>query len=116
MSKLYGVEHEMMALELGQQVNQKYLSLARQVMNFEKQLFRQWVANVDTAALAYLKLNILARKPDTNKVVVNFSDGLLQLMRETRYLDRMGFEIPETALNITLQEEHYIKCALKRFT
>jgi len=30
------------------------------------------------------------------------------LIRESKYLDRMGFEIPETALNVTLQESKYV--------
>jgi hypothetical protein len=32
---------------------------------------------------------------------------LVRLIRETKYLDRMGFRIPETALNVSLQEEKY---------
>jgi dynein heavy chain, axonemal len=111
MAKLFSVEGEMMALELGQKVNQKYLALARQVMTFEKDLFKCWVGTIDSAALSYLKLNILTRNAETNNIIVNFSDGLVRLMRETRYLDRMGFDIPEVALNITLQEGSYIKCA-----
>ena len=35
---------------------------------------------------------------------------LIKLIRETRYLDRMGFNIPEIALNVTLQEEKYYSC------
>jgi Dynein heavy chain, N-terminal region 1 len=111
MAKLFSVEGEMMALELGQEVNQKYLALARHVMIFEKDLYKSWVGTIDSAALSYLKLNILTHKAESNEVVVNFSDGLVRLMRETRYLDRMGFDIPEVALNITLQEGSYIKCA-----
>jgi hypothetical protein len=36
-------------------------------------------------------------------VVVNFHGDLVELIRETRYLDRMGFAIPEIALNVALQ-------------
>ena len=39
---------------------------------------------------------------------VNFSPKLTMLIRESKYLDRMGFEIPETALNVTLQESKYV--------
>jgi dynein heavy chain len=38
---------------------------------------------------------------------VNFSPELKSLIRESKYLDHMGFTIPETALNVTLQEEKY---------
>lgn len=44
------------------------------------------------------------------RVSVNFSMQLIKLIRETRYLDRMGFNIPEIALNVTLQEEKYYSC------
>ncbi len=37
------------------------------------------------------------------RVEVNFHADLIQLIRETRYLDRMGFHIPEIALNVALQ-------------
>ncbi len=35
---------------------------------------------------------------------VNFSATLETLMREAKYLDRMGFTVPEKALNVTLQQ------------
>lgn len=46
----------------------------------------------------------------TGKIEVNFHTDLTQLIRETRYLDRMGFTIPDIALNITLQENKYHQC------
>ena len=41
------------------------------------------------------------------KIVVNFDPELTTLIRESKYLDRMGFPVPETALNVTLQEDKY---------
>ena len=35
---------------------------------------------------------------------------LTHIIRETRYLDRMTFTIPEVALNVTLQEDRYLQC------
>ena len=37
----------------------------------------------------------------------NFSPELLMIIRESKYLDRMGFVVPEAALNVTLQEDKY---------
>lgn len=113
MSKLYSVENEMMQLELGQAVHDKYMALARRVLAFEKHLYCEWLSGLEAAALTYLKQNILARDASTGRVQVNFSDGLIRLMRESRYLDRMGFDIPEVALNITLQEAAYLMCAMR---
>ena len=39
---------------------------------------------------------------------VNFSQELRTLMRESRYLDRMGYLIPDAAMNVTLQESQFL--------
>jgi dynein heavy chain len=38
---------------------------------------------------------------------VNFSRILAQVIREIKYLDAMGFHLPEFALSVTLQEDKY---------
>jgi dynein heavy chain len=38
---------------------------------------------------------------------VNFSKNLAQIIREIKYLDAMGFHLPEFALSVTLQEDKY---------
>jgi dynein heavy chain len=38
---------------------------------------------------------------------VAFSHDLKMIIRESRYLDKLGFKIPEAALNVTLQEGKY---------
>ena len=40
-------------------------------------------------------------------VLVDFHSDLILVIRETRYLDRMGFHIPEIALNVALQDDKY---------
>lgn len=40
-------------------------------------------------------------------IEVNFSRALVQIMSEIKYLDAMGFHLPEFALSITLQEDKY---------
>ncbi len=43
------------------------------------------------------------------RVDVNFSLELRSLIREARYLERLGLPIPEVALNVALQEGgHYL--------
>lgn len=44
----------------------------------------------------------------TDRVEVNFHSDLTRIIRETRYLDRMGFAMPEIALNVALQEDKYL--------
>ncbi|CAM9101409.1 unnamed protein product [Chrysoparadoxa australica] len=40
---------------------------------------------------------------------VNFAPELYLIIRESKYLDRMGFQVPEAALTVTLQEDKYHK-------
>jgi dynein heavy chain len=39
---------------------------------------------------------------------VSFSHDLKMIIKESRYLDKLGFRIPESALNVTLQEGKYL--------
>ena len=90
----------------GQEVEEKYKSFAKGIMYFEKDKFVEWSHNIQNLALHFLKQPVLAKDKD-GTVVVNFQEDLVLLMRETRYLDRMAFEVPDIALNTTLQEEKY---------
>lgn len=38
---------------------------------------------------------------------MNFDFNIIQLIKETRYLQRLGFEIPEPLTNICLKETYY---------
>ncbi|GMI47335.1 hypothetical protein TrCOL_g3071 [Triparma columacea] len=49
----------------------------------------------------------LAFKMPPPPYMSNFSPELLMIIRESKYLDRMGFPVPEAALNVTLQEDKY---------
>jgi len=52
--------------------------------------------------MEHLKKSILSEGPD-KKLFVNFHRDMWELIKETKLLDRMGFPVPETALNVTLQ-------------
>jgi dynein heavy chain len=100
---------EMMEEQVGRDVHDKYMSLAKQMMYFEKQWFNSWSESIDKVAMEHLKQPIL-REDGEGRISVNFHEDLSHLIRETRYLDRMGFKIPEVALNVTLQEDKYQMC------
>ena len=46
---------------------------------------------------------------DMRKYEVNFSPELKVIIREAKYLDRIGKEIPQTIINIALQEKDYFR-------
>ncbi|XP_067660223.1 dynein axonemal heavy chain 10-like [Haliotis asinina] len=43
------------------------------------------------------------------KYVVDFDPQLAEIVAETRYMEQLGFPVPELARNVALQEEKYIK-------
>ena len=45
--------------------------------------------------------------PGAGALVVNFDSEVLQLVREARYLARLGLPIPPTARGVLLQEEKF---------
>ena len=107
--------------------HRKYTDLAKAAMKYEKRLYGTWVEGADAVALVRLKEPVLrtgrpesgedaetsgeAKEPSAeDHVVVNFHPELIALLRESRYLDRMGFAIPETTLKVALQEDKFNAC------
>lgn len=112
-----------------QNVMAEYISFAKVIKEFCKQKYGDWQEKAYTTSLL-LQQSVLGpalvpiqdgenvedydsdsrisgmRLPDP-PYYVNFSDELLRLIRETKYLDRMGYKVPEAALNVALQEEKY---------
>ena len=54
----------------------------------------------------FLKKEIL-NKIDDNHHTVNFSDDFKILIKEAKHLEKMGYKIPKTIINISLQEREY---------
>ena len=100
------IEDQISKEMVGLEVQRKYTKLAKQMMNYERELFKKWADSVTHITLSNLKQPIL-KVNEQGIVVANFSRDLVEVMRETRYLDRMGFVVPEQALNLTLQEEKF---------
>ena len=103
--------------EKGQEAKVKYLVLAREIDLYIKERFAAWNRGVPEIATMCLKQSILGpvieQKPDQPYQLapppyhVNFAQELSMIIGESKHLDRMGFAIPEAALNVTLQEDKY---------
>ena len=124
MTRLQTDAAEAMAREpLADACARAYTDLAKTCMRYEKRLHGAWVEGADQTALRHLKSGVLkdvspesdsfgavGDAKDASSVVVNFHPELATLLRESRYLDRMGFAIPETALKVTLREDAFVQC------
>jgi dynein heavy chain len=110
---------EMLASEQGRAVTRKYLSVAKNMRSYEEQLYHQWCLTVEANSLQYLKKNILMltlENPKKNtaeatvsieKITINFRQELKDIIKETKYLDKMNLAVPEAAMNVALQEDKY---------
>ncbi|KAJ2996626.1 Dynein heavy chain 10, axonemal [Globomyces sp. JEL0801] len=105
---------EMVASDQGRAVTRKYLVVAKSMRAYEEQYYHQWCFSVESNSLQYLKNHILMRDQTQSstsnildKITVNFRMELKDIIKETKYLDKMGFSVPEAALNVALQEEKY---------
>ena len=43
------------------------------------------------------------------KYLVDFDPALSEIITETKYMEQLGFSVPELARNVALQEDKYIK-------
>lgn len=119
--------------DFGESVKEKYLVFARSVDSYVNDLYNDWESNVSSVAMDKLRQPILRsiapavaattlnatlsnknEHKDRGDFVlppppyrVSFSNELHMIIRECRYLDKLGFRIPEGALNVTLQDSKY---------
>ncbi|KAI9015067.1 dynein heavy chain and region D6 of dynein motor-domain-containing protein [Gaertneriomyces semiglobifer] len=82
-----------------------YNKLARALIEFEMLWYRTWYDVVDTAKTG-LQATLLVADADGN-LYVNFDPMILQLIKETRHMSRLGLEVPESVRNISLKELYY---------
>lgn len=58
---------------------------------------------------------LIVHHPKKPRLLVNFHMDLLQLMRETKYLQRLGIEVPQSAIDISIQVHSTGNVLLPRF-
>jgi dynein heavy chain len=97
----------------GKEVAKTYVSIAKVLTeSHEAQIFRTWSEKKTGEAIMMLKQPILRRENvgSSNPVYkVNFNPNLKVIIREARFLDRIGMEIPHTIINIALQDKEYAR-------
>lgn len=96
----------MLLSAMGKQIKLKYVEVARQMKDYATARFLNWREEIIATVTPSLKLNILRRDGD-DSYAVNFDMKIFDIIREAKYLDRLGFEVPQEALHITLQDEAY---------
>jgi len=96
--------------EAGKKVLNSYKSFYDvHLQPYEESKFKEWAEENTNIAIAMLKKIILKKHEDTQVYEIDFSPQLIMMIREAKYLDRLGKEPPKTILNVASQENEYIK-------
>ncbi|NXJ08832.1 DYH10 protein, partial [Odontophorus gujanensis] len=110
----------LLASERGKEVKQIYLQVAKRMKEYEDQKYEQWRDETEQMLPLLLKKTLLvvitvAEEPVTTEksvqFLVNFSPRLQEIIVETKYMEQLGFPVPEIARNVSLQEDKYLRYA-----
>uniref|UniRef100_A0A8C9QE97 Dynein axonemal heavy chain 10 n=1 Tax=Spermophilus dauricus TaxID=99837 RepID=A0A8C9QE97_SPEDA len=110
---------EILDSERGQEVKQKYLEVGRTMKDYEDHKYEQWKETTEQVLPNLMKKSLLTKTSANNEeastlekgaiFVINFSPALKEIIHETKYLEQLGFPVPELARNIALQEDKFLR-------
>ncbi|XP_074916070.1 dynein axonemal heavy chain 10 [Chelonoidis abingdonii] len=126
---------ELLAGERGKEVKQKYLEVAKRMKEYEDLKYDHWRDWTEQMLPVLLKKTLLAKVHSSGTIVqanskpsdqslhseevdtgekwsrftVNFSPKLQEVINETKYMEQLGFPVPEIARNVALQEDKFLR-------
>ena len=75
--------------------------------SYEEDRYERWRATTEGNLPGLLRRTLLTKKEGTDMLTVNFAPELSEIILESKYLEQLGFTIPELARNMSLQEHKY---------
>jgi len=102
----FQMNKNLMSTKESKKIVKTYNRIARTIVEFETLWHLAWSRSIDQSK-AGLQATLIIRHPANNKLYVNFDREILQLIRETKCLMRMGVEAPESAKMVLLQEAKF---------
>ncbi|KNE55648.1 hypothetical protein AMAG_01535 [Allomyces macrogynus ATCC 38327] len=82
-----------------------YNRIARALIEFEMLYHQAWLGTIDQAKVG-LQATLLVADPAGN-LFVNFDPQILQLIKETKHMQRMGLEVPESVASLAAKERYF---------
>ncbi|XP_073737373.1 dynein axonemal heavy chain 10 [Callorhinus ursinus] len=110
---------EILDSDRGREVKQKYLEVGRTMKDYENRKYEQWREATELVLPTLMKKSLLTKtssvadetaNSDKGSVfAINFSPALKEIINETKYLEQLGFSVPELARNVALQEDKFLR-------
>ncbi|CAB1339925.1 unnamed protein product [Coregonus sp. 'balchen'] len=94
---------EILSSPEGKEVVRMYNRTAAVFVEFELLYHRAWMREVSQLQYA-LQATLLVRHLDTGKLLVNFDPKIMEIVRETKCMLKMGLEVPDQALRLVKTE------------
>eukprot|EP00050_Salpingoeca_kvevrii_P002276 m.190165 g.190165 ORF g.190165 m.190165 type:complete len:4578 (-) comp10576_c0_seq1:102-13835(-) len=89
-----------------------YNKIGHVLLEFEMLYHRGWWRAVDTAYTG-LQSSLIVRHPESDKLLVNCDPQVVQLIRETKIMQKLKLDIPDCATQLCKQEERIVKHKLE---
>ncbi|KAM9056172.1 dynein axonemal heavy chain 10 isoform 4-T4 [Megaptera novaeangliae] len=103
----------------GREVKQKYLEVGRTMKDYEDKKYEQWKETTEQVLPTLMKKSLLTKTsaagddaPNSDRgagFAINFSPALREIINEAKYLEQLGFPVPELARNVALQEDKFLR-------
>ncbi|KAK9865923.1 hypothetical protein WJX84_001850 [Apatococcus fuscideae] len=87
--KRFAARQSLMATKEAKRVVRVYNRVARALIEFETLWQQAWLQSLEVAR-AGLQATLIVAHPDTGKLLVNFDKSILTVIREAKWLQRMG--------------------------
>mmetsp|Transcript_13743 Transcript_13743/g.31844 ORF Transcript_13743/g.31844 Transcript_13743/m.31844 type:complete len:4493 (+) Transcript_13743:136-13614(+) len=104
--KKFKANKNIMTTKESKKIIRTYNKVARALIEFETLWHHAWCKSID-AAKSGLQATLIVRHSRTGKLFVNFDREILQLIRETKCLQRISIDVPESAKMVLLQEDKF---------
>ena len=99
---------DLLATAEARKIIKNYNKIGHVLLEYELVHHRAWWKAVE-ASQSGLNASLLVRHPETADLLVNLDPQLPQVIRETKIMQKLGLEIPDSAKLLCLQEERLSK-------
>ena len=104
--KRFKSNKNIMTTKESKKIIRTYNKVARALIEYETLWHHAWCKSIE-AAKSGLQATLIIRHPRSGMLFVNFDREILQLIREAKFLQRMGIDVPESARMVLLQEDKF---------